>query len=120
MTKVSEMTNDELSECLAIEVMGWEYRKKYESYYRWVDSKNYELVCGKAEWNPAKDTNQTFECANKLCNNKGGRYWGIRISPYIDGYFAEFHSKQEEIFRACRNHPARALSEAVLMAKRNE
>lgn len=68
MTDISNMTDEQLNEALAIEVMGWTEKERYYQsdgttykFYVYGDNK----TCVKENWNPTHDLNQAFEVLDK-------------------------------------------------------
>ena len=118
MKQPSEMTNQELNEALAVEVKGW--HKLLGFWYNESD----EIQCEREDWNPAEDLNQAVECAKK-------ETYALRIDWCVGGeptcsawvWFPVENLDGERVnaeYMAIAESPARALSEAVLMAKRGE
>ena len=127
---ISQMTNEQLNEALAIEVMGW-VRDGDKYWSEMADGKAPRLwsfvgLCG--EWNPAEDLNQAVECAGELykMNDRNillPAYEFIleqQSREYYRAHMKWFAGRVQEGFYVVGNSPARALSEAVLMAKRGE
>ena len=120
---ISEMTNEELNEALAVEVMGWGMENGFFVSPTLKDGK--EIVCFVWEWTPTEDMNQAVECLNYWLNVTGSlveikkmdnKYWEVELwreSPKTAPENPLNGVATDESF-------PRALSEAVLMAKRGE
>ena len=107
--QISDMTNSELNEAIAFEVMGWHI----DEFGYWMDADDEHtgyiaIIHPTIGWIPAADINQARACVDKLqkCN---GSFVGIKnydnIHGEVDGY-------------SCPDNFARAMCEAMLMAKR--
>lgn len=116
MTYISSMTDEQLNEALAIEVMKFRF---WDGVYYSEDGREIEL----GDWQPTTDLNQAVGCAEKWINRRG--HYRVRLEYQEDIYGWSYHAAIEHIYYAdivnIRNaNPARALCEAVLMAKRRE
>lgn len=112
MKQPNEMTNEELDEALAIEVMGW-----HIFGYEWHELGG-KYVMDVNDWHPTTDLNQTWECLEKF---KG---YEILKSCYRKNYsvrvWEEFGLVNRCAGTVVSDNLPRALCEAVLMAKRGE
>jgi hypothetical protein len=59
LSDVDQMTDKEINEWIAVNIMGWESR---EGYYYWLNDRP---VHAKANWNPVSDWNQCITTLNK-------------------------------------------------------
>jgi hypothetical protein len=120
MTQPNEMTNAELNEVLAVEVMGLA-KLHHEGVLRYVEGREkYTSIV----WNPAEDLNQAIECAEKLW---AGGYPCVELMTerrFIEGNNIEWRAYVDNgccrWWESINQSPARALSEAVLMVKRGD
>lgn len=142
MKTISEMTNEELNEALAVEVMGWNkgcILGGYPDYYCWSDEINeekyhwswmeeienekekYNAVMECSEWQPTTDLNQAFEVLEKYINKDNtriqtdtleGNFWEVRIFRYGE--------ESGYLGRAVEKSLALAICEAALQAVRKE
>ena len=85
MKTISEMTDEELNNAVAVEVMGW--HEQYERGYRaeWVgeherDGEDVE------NWNPSTDIKQAFQVVEKM-RSMG---WSYVIGDEADIYYCKF------------------------------
>jgi len=74
---ISEMTDQELNDSVAIEVMGWKSGHEYDTDGKWVVWE-YSAILGhefpvtkisKLDWDPTHDLNQCYEAEEKIINN---------------------------------------------------
>ena len=129
---ISEMTNEQLNEALAIEVMGWKKHPDMMGSWWIMDEDKFAGYIWKPHppfafdiWKPAEDMNQAVECLNYWLNVTGSlveikkmdnKYWEVELwreSPKTAPENPLNGVATDESF-------PRALSEAVLMAKRGE
>jgi len=112
----SEMTDEQLNEACAIEVMEW-----HEGIGALKDEwhgKQGVYIMPKASWNPIHDLNQAWMLTEKILGDSGevavsfqrGKYWAKLIRHYK--ILACPYIGKESL--------AHALSEACLMAKRGK
>ena len=111
MKQPNEMTDREMDEALATEVMGWHPVEREGGWYLRVG----EVGIRKDNWHPTENLNQAVECAwetsyitiNKFADKKK---WRVTVDYKGDGcYCNSFNTSL-----------ARAICEAVLIAKRGE
>lgn len=117
MTDISSMTDEQLNEALAIEVMGW--RKDAIGDW-WVGKKDNIMALKELveDWQPCIDLNQAVECADYMANL--GFNWSVDNIENDHYHASVYRPSTEHIYFCDANIPARALSEAVLMAVRGE
>ena len=114
---ITEMTNEELNSCLAVEVMGWEH-KGYKYYLGDVLQYNdtsqefnwYEV------WNPTENLNQAMECAEKFPGYEIMKHTTEPTIKYRVRIWAEHGGGTVRWGKT----PARTLSETVLQVIRGE
>ena len=124
---ISEMTNEELNSCLAIEVRGWivdSYVATGRLGLAWYCDEEMNDIVAVKNWNPTEDLNQAVECAEKLQSD--GYYFEIlghiaspqfrKAGNYDVGVWCPIDKPR--IGSGEHESLPRALSEAVLMAKR--
>ena len=120
--KPNEMTDQELNEAIAIEVMGWHefmgwWCEERLSHRNAPDGKEHWRKYKTKDWNPTHDLNQAWMLVEK--------FKGTSLSVHIYCGFAlngvQISKNLKEIsFVEFKDNPARALSEACLTAKRGE
>jgi len=76
------MTNEQLNDWLATDVMGWhieekEFDPKQICPFFWVDKKGNSLF-RKTDWVPTKDLNQAVMCLKEFCTG----LWTCKINYY--------------------------------------
>ena len=114
-----EMTDAELDEAMAKEVMGWRAKRSRMGNPEWFywtdacdtcDNRKYRL----GDFRPTADLNQAVECARKWAYERDEEFWLM-------------YKRQEDIFGCITSFgyesnkdPARAICEALLMAVRGE
>ena len=115
--QISDMTDYELNEAIAFEVMGWHI----DEFGYWMDADDEHTGYIAIEhptmgWIPTADLNQVIKCAEKF---KG---YEILKSCYRKDYSVKVWEKFGEVNRCAgkiiSDNPARAMCEATLMAKR--
>jgi len=123
---MNDMTDKELDEALALEVMGWHEgdtrcydiinRHFFERGFYFQDSG--ALVMPVNEWNPTKDKNQAFEVLSKCIDRKRNAV----IHYNIDINYASIYEygARGAIGESKGKNLARAICEAVLTAKRGK
>ena len=115
MTDISSMTNEQLAEALAVEVMGWGLDLIENEwglhYYRGADGKS---VMDSRLWQPCTDLNQAVECADYLANL--GYSWSVDNVENDHYHASVYRPSTERIYFCDADNPARALCEAVAMA----
>ena len=108
MKQPNEMTDREMDEALATEVMGWTvggdmFLEPLPSISPSVEPW-WDTVIFREDWHPTENLNQAIECAEKYCYRS--------IDYFLN--CGDMASETREITSP------RALCEAVLMAKRGE
>ena len=110
MKPVSEMTDDEIDEALAVDVKGWHLEGTL-----WKD-KNDRVLCSHYNWHPTSNQNQAIELTEKMafvttCKvSSSGNEWHVMVDKDDDGKFCgSFNTSL-----------SRAICEAVLMAVRGD
>ncbi len=119
---ISEMTNEQLNEALAIEVMGWILDSSVTTGrlgLAWYCNEEMDDVIAVKNWNPAEDLNQAVECAEKMYPELEIQLGRIGLKGY-EVFFMWFDESIHDGYYAVIPSPARAISEAVLMARRGE
>ena len=114
MKTISEMTDEELNNAVAVEVMGWEYGDHFitgANSYRIVGRKTTTYTKAN-NWYPTTDYNQVFQVVEKMDyfavrRHKAGGYWRC-ICVYQDGLSIGAESASAP----------RAICEAAVMAVR--
>jgi hypothetical protein len=142
------MTNEELDEALAIEVMGWhkerndyvDSRYRDTDEYQWVDgeerilyhtTKSETLTAGGSQhwWHPADNLTQAVECLEMIIGECKEEEFIHALIAKLDLDCSIFPSALEgsgysgnvpECIVAMMTAKPRAICEAVLMAKRGE
>jgi len=112
MTEISEMTNEELNNAVAVEVMGW---KKYippgdEKFAKYVLNDNLELAHYCFSWKPAENNDAAWQVMEKMLK-LGWSYVigdesGIRYCKFINLYITcstESDTQQRAICEAALN-----------------
>jgi len=127
MTNFSTMTNDQLDEWLAVNVMGWMLDLVENEwglrYYRDADGKS---VMDARLWQPTCDLNQAVECAEKIGNGENAAWAIVRNSHNAvelleyPKYRGECQNHFMDVYKSYSDNPARALCEAVAMAVEGE
>ena len=119
MTNISEMTDEQLNEACAIEVMEWHkigckfYDENNEFQFNDTECKTswYE------RWNPTRDLNHAWMLAEKTL---GDNWWKIEINAKHDGVAIVYGVIINGTALWKYSNLARAISEACLIAKRNK
>ena len=108
MTDFSTMTDDQLDEWLAVNVMGG------NEFF----PTTYAIHNGRV-WQPTRDLNQAVMCADFMANL--GYSWSVD-NVENDHYHASVYRPSTENIYFCdaTNNPARALCEAIAMAVEGE
>lgn len=116
MTDFSTMTDSQLNEWLAVEVMGWHEDSDHMNL--WLD-KDGEITTDKEDWQPARDLNKAVMCADYMANL--GFSWTVE-NVENDHYHACVLRPSNRTMFDCdtADTPARALSIAVCMAVEGE
>ncbi len=124
MTDFSTMTDSQLDEWLAVNVMGWHTGRVNphpSNQLNWYDKDdkddNYVMPC--IRWQPTTDLNQAVKCADYVANL--GFSWSVD-NVENDHYHASIYRPSTENIYFCdaTDNPARALCEAVAMAVEGE
>jgi len=120
VTDFSTMTDDQLDEWLAVNVMGWMLDLVENEwglrYYRDADGKS---VMDARLWQPTTDLNQAVKCADYVANL--GFSWSVD-NVENDHYHASIYRPSTENIYFCdaTDTPARALCEAIAMVVEGE
>lgn len=120
MTNISSMTDEQLAEALAIEVMGWKKYCNFEGRECFKNDDDWHWI---EDWQPCTDLNQAVECAENWQGQSSCRYVVIQRQAYdappslVDLWECKLVDIEND-FRTLNESPARALCEAVLMAVR--
>jgi len=118
------MTNEQLNDWLATDVMGW------IKHYGWWAKENYGDQASDAQievfkWNPPEDLKQAVMCANRFCNKYTDKqnYFTWHLERYIGEDEREFFigiiilmcapSWEKRDFRIGKEAPALALCLAI-------
>jgi len=119
MTDFSTMTDDQLDEWLAVNVMGWMLDLVENEwglrYYRGTDGKS---VMDARLWQPTRDLNQAVMCAEKW--KKVAEERNIEIVYTWSGYHIQLRVVDKVVGKSKVDEFARALCEAVCMAVEGE
>ena len=122
MTEISEMTNEELNNAVAVEVMGW---KKYippgdEKFAKYVLNDNLELAHYCFSWKPTENNDAAWQVAERI--NKLGYLVIIKTWPKEYGNLPSCSLVNKDNDRAfsIATTANRAICEAALMATRNK
>lgn len=127
MKEISKMTDEELDEAIAVEVMGWNKHPDMQGSWWVLDEDKFAGYYWKERvplifyvWNPTVDLNQAFEALEKV------GYWTMcRFTGSLYHVSASLSGKDEEgsihsAHSLTRDDFACAICEAVLMAVRGE
>lgn len=118
--KPNEMTDEELNEAMAVEVMGLEIDAKGWVYTHPLKDAGFMA----RSWHPTHDLNQVWECVEHWLKECGEWDFGIYRSWKNDILYWEAWLTNElgaEVnIEATNIDPARAICEALLMAVRSE
>ena len=126
---ISEMTNEQLNDACAIEVMGWEMVQMTPTSKEcwgechtdpWIGIVGHEII-EIAKWNPTHDLNQVWMLVNKLIDTRDFIF-DLRAVQDGAGRFYEVNitDRENKIYSTTKySRVARAISEACLMAKRS-
>lgn len=121
MKPINEMTDPEMDEAIAVEVMKWTLGDTdIEWGFRWLTDKDGKHVMDISLWHPCKDMNQAWEAVYKF---REGKELYTAMGIHHDGeHYAEIEdvAKDKLIGRSGNNNLARAICEALLMAVRGE
>lgn len=121
LQEVQALPDDQLIEKVAVEVMGWKERSKFNSaggqdrsWWKdgeWVCNKDGEWVCnaGKHHWNPLTDWNHTMEVVEKMKHAHG--WFKLSWIPKSGEWEAEFE------YTVYDKDPRRAVVIASLLAR---
>jgi len=119
MTDFNAMSDDQLDEWLAVNVMGWMLDLVENEwglrYYRDADGKS---VMDARLWQPTHDLNQAVECAEKWKKVAEGR--NIEIVYTWSGYHIQLRVVNKVVGESKVDEFARALCEATAMAMEGE
>ncbi|HAC16942.1 MAG TPA: hypothetical protein DCE78_13505 [Bacteroidetes bacterium] len=116
MKEIKDLTDDELNEAAAIEVMGW--HKSMGFFWKNIGTDGTDELIN--NWNPTSDLNQAFEAVKKL-QTKNERIYHFACGTYHDGeVFVEIENitTDDLIGHSDNDNIARAICEAALMAVR--
>ena len=122
MKQPNEMTDREMDEALATEVMGWTvggdmFLEPLPSISPSVEPW-WDTVIFREDWQPTTNLNQAWECLGlydgQVHINNGYKGWYIELLKYNNS------TQYIDAYSANNENPARAICEAVLMAKRCE
>jgi hypothetical protein len=110
----SEMTNEQLNEAVAVEVMGWEWCPKL---LRWVHGPTLADTTSKREWFPSTDISAAFSVVEKMQNDTG-LYPDFIEAIRTAREETPFKSVEGWLFSLPAEIFARVVSEAAILASR--
>jgi len=120
MTEISEMTNEELNNAVAVEVMGWEasIEPKHNCWGNNIPKQCYAIIGGgKQEWSPTVFISQAWEVVDKMKGNA----WHIFVETLDNDkrWVAYFSSSDDTVVvEAWHESAPRAICEVALNAIR--